>query len=107
MSCKLDSGEYTHFTVPDILKGGPLNEHVPTAFLSSFLPFFVPPDVGHGITSDEEAKLSKLRLCHFWNLIETAESGQIRKNRTFSNLRGLKLCTSHILVCGCLYGQDY
>jgi len=25
-----------------------------------------------------------------------AESGQIRKNRTFSNLRGLKLCTSHI-----------
>ena len=35
-----------------------------------------------------------------------AESGQIRKNRTFSNLRGLNLCTSHILVFGCLRGQD-
>ena len=35
-----------------------------------------------------------------------AESGQIRKNRTFSNLRGLNLCTSHILVFGCLHGQD-
>jgi len=36
----------------------------------------------------------------------SAESGQIRKNRTFSNLRGLKLCTSHILVFGCFHGQD-
>jgi len=35
-----------------------------------------------------------------------AESGQIRKNRTFSNLQGLNLCTSHILVFGCLHGQD-
>jgi len=35
-----------------------------------------------------------------------AESGQIRKNQTFSNLRGLNLCTSHILVFGCLHGQD-
>jgi len=35
-----------------------------------------------------------------------AESGQIRKNRAFSNHRGLNLCTSHILVFGCLYGQD-
>jgi len=35
-----------------------------------------------------------------------AESGQIRKNRTFSNFHGLNLCTSHILVFGCLHGQD-
>jgi len=35
-----------------------------------------------------------------------AESGQIRKNQTFPNLRGLNLCTSHILVFGCLRGQD-
>jgi len=35
-----------------------------------------------------------------------AESGQIRKNRTFSNLPGLILCSSHILVFGCLHGQD-
>jgi len=35
-----------------------------------------------------------------------AESGQIRKNQTFSNLRGLNLCTSHILVFGCFHGQD-
>ena len=35
-----------------------------------------------------------------------AESGQIRKNQTFSNLRGLNLCTSNILVIGCLNGQD-
>jgi len=35
-----------------------------------------------------------------------AELGQIRKNRTFSNLQGLNLCTSHILVVGCLHGQD-
>jgi len=35
-----------------------------------------------------------------------AETGQIRKNRTFSNLRGLNLCTSHILVFGCFHGQD-
>jgi len=35
-----------------------------------------------------------------------AESGEIRKNRTFSNLRGLNLCTSHILVFDCLHGQD-
>jgi len=35
-----------------------------------------------------------------------AESGQIRKNRTFSNLRSLSLYTSHILVFGCLRGQD-
>ena len=30
-----------------------------------------------------------------------AESGQIRENRTFSNLQSLNLCTSHILVFGC------
>ena len=35
-----------------------------------------------------------------------AESGQIRKNWSFSKLRGLNLCTSHILVFGCLHGQD-
>jgi len=35
-----------------------------------------------------------------------AESGQIRKNRTFADLQGLNLCTSHILVFGCLHGQD-
>jgi len=35
-----------------------------------------------------------------------AESGQIRKNQPFSHLRGLNLCTSHILVFGCLRGQD-
>jgi len=35
-----------------------------------------------------------------------AESGQIRKNRKFSNIRGLNLCTSHILGFGCLHGQD-
>jgi len=34
------------------------------------------------------------------------ESGQIRKNQTFSNLRSLSLCTSRILVFGCLRGQD-
>jgi len=32
-----------------------------------------------------------------------AKSG---KNRTFSNLLGLNLCTSDILVSGCLRGQD-
>jgi len=36
----------------------------------------------------------------------TADLGQIRKNRTFSNRRGLNLCTSHILIFGCLRGQD-
>ena len=35
-----------------------------------------------------------------------AESGQIRKNRSFSNLQGLNLCTSHIWVFGCLHGQN-
>jgi len=35
-----------------------------------------------------------------------AESDQIRKILTFSNLWFLKLCTSHILVFGCLCGQD-
>ena len=35
----------------------------------------------------------------------SAES-EIRKNRTFSNLRGLNPCASHILVFGCLHGQD-
>jgi len=32
--------------------------------------------------------------------------GKIRKNRKFSNLSGLNLCTSHILIFGCLHGQD-
>ena len=36
----------------------------------------------------------------------TAESDQIRKIQIFSNLRSSKLCTSHILVFGCLRGQD-
>ena len=31
-----------------------------------------------------------------------AESGQIMKNQTFSNLLGLNLCTSHIRGFGCL-----
>jgi hypothetical protein len=35
-----------------------------------------------------------------------AESDRIRKIQTFSNLRSSKLCTSHILVFGCLRGQD-
>jgi len=35
-----------------------------------------------------------------------AESGQNRKNRTFSNLRGLNLCISHIFDLGYLRGQD-
>ena len=33
-------------------------------------------------------------------------SGQIRQKRTFLNLQGLNLCTSHILVFGCLRDQD-
>ena len=36
----------------------------------------------------------------------TTESDQIRKIQTFSNLQSSKLCTSHILVFGCLHGQD-
>jgi len=36
----------------------------------------------------------------------TAESGQIRKKQIFPNLWRLNLCTSHILVFGCLHGQD-
>ena len=42
-------------------------------------------------------------------LLETdfyCKSGLIRKNRTFSKLRGLNLCTRHILVFGCLRDQD-
>jgi len=35
-----------------------------------------------------------------------ARIGQITKNQTFSNLRGLTLCTSHILVFGCLHGPN-
>ena len=48
------------------------------------------------------------RTSEFWQPKPAfaAESGQIRKNHTFSNLQGLNLCTSHILVFGCLYGQD-
>jgi len=34
-----------------------------------------------------------------------AESGQIRKKGTFSSLRDLNLCTSHILIFGCLHDQ--
>jgi len=33
-------------------------------------------------------------------------SGQIRQKRTFLNLQGLNLCTSHFLVFGCLRDQD-
>jgi len=88
-------------------------------FLGLISNIMVTPTVHWGFVN----KIASLRKREYlllnafgWNRVDSetkllitsfaAESGQIRKNRTFSNLRGLNLCTSHILVFGCLHGQD-